>query len=360
MKKILLVINSGLANAGVPSVMMNIVSHLNDELHFDALVYSIDESYYDEKFRSFGGEIFRMDITKYKQHYLFKGIGVFFKTFKLLKNENYDIIHCNNGLESGLCVLAAKILGTKTRITHCHGSYKIRNGKNYPLRFYEWLCRKWIHGYSTDKITCSINAGSTLFGNDSEVINMLNPLDVHLYNNIEKKHNYNRTNILQIGYFCTNKNQLFSIEILRMLLDKGGNVHLYLIGYENEVGYLSKMKKLINELELVEFITFLPHDYDKRNIFSITDALILPSYSEGLPLVALESQVANVPCIASTNVPKDANVGLCSFIPLSNINCWVNELTEIKKQVHKLDNEKISRIDSNNYANIMLGIYQGN
>lgn len=361
MKKILFVLNTGLLNSGVPNVIMNIISNLKSDVTFDILVCDTGDFYYDSQFRSFGGSIFKVHLWDYDSHkliYPLRGIKLFRYVYNILvRNGPYQAIHCHNGRESGICILAAKLAGVKIRITHSHGKYT-RGGKNLVLRSYYWLCQALISCYSTVKLACSNEAGITLFGKNCTFVNVLNPVDVSKYNSIIPVNNRNEINILQIGYFCDNKNQIFSIKLLKRLIDMNCKVHLYYLGFENQEGYLRLMQQSIENYKLQNYIDFLPHDYNKCSIFNKVDVLLLPSLSEGLGMVLLEAQSANIKCIVSTNVPNDANLGLCEYVSLNDENLWIEKINSIRKSSLVINKDKLKSVDINDYVDRMKEIYQ--
>lgn len=361
MKKVLFILNTGMVNAGVPNVIMNIVDNLSNKNLFDILVCDENDRYYDKQFESYGGKIFRTKLLEYENNkiiYPLRGIKLFWEVYKILsKNGKYDIVHCHNGVESGICLLAAKLANIKVRISHSHGIYN-RKGKNFILAFYRYLCKILVKKFANVKLTCSQKSGESLFGASNNILNILNPVDISKYHDIQKKTNY-KINILQIGYFCNNKNQIFSLNLINKMKEMGLNVNLSLIGFESEYGYLDMMKENIKRMGIEENVTFLKHDYDKKEIFSETDVLLLPSYSEACPLVLLEAQAANIKCIASDNVPEDVNLGLCKFIKLQDEDKWINTIININNIALDINIEKLAKVDKLNYALNIQKIYDG-
>jgi glycosyltransferase involved in cell wall biosynthesis len=62
------------------------------------------------------------------------------------------------------------------------------------------------------------------------------------------------------------------------------------------------------------------------------DLLLVPSYTEGFCLAALEAQAAGTPVLASTGVPPEADMGLGLFftLPLSaGADAWAQKAADI-------------------------------
>lgn len=357
-KRILLLVGNELCVAGVPNVIMNIVRELHEFYTFDVLTFSSKAGKLDPLFLSYGGTIFTLELPRYPQH----PIGCFFayqqlytKVKNILKSNSYDVVHGHSGYYDGICLLAARKAGIPVRISHAHGIYTWL-GRNFLVKYYLELGKRLILKNATDRLACSEIAGKTLFLNQS-YRNVLNPVDVCQYANIEKKP-HKGIHLLQIGYFCTLKNQIFSIKLLNHLRKQGVDAHLSLIGYPQEETYPEKMSLLIDQYHLTEHVSFLPHDFDKRAAFAQADYCLLPSTSEGLPLVALESQAAGVPCLMSENVPREADVGAGFFLPHDDLEKWSAAILNGVEVDTKRLTDKLMSITTQTYAEKIRNIYE--
>lgn len=348
-RRVLLVVGGPLVNAGVPNVVMNIVRELHSEYTFDVLCLADGEGCHDKEFEAYGGTIYHVKTLEYAQHKLLFAKRMFQirkAVSDLLEQKTYDVIHCHCGIDAGICLKVAQKYGVRQRIAHAHGTY-IRKGRNYFLRFYNWLNKKMIVLYSTKRLACSELAGQTLFLG-AAFDNVLNPVDVDFYHSTTKKQ-HSGLQLMQIGYYCKNKNQLFSLRIVKALLQKGIDVSIRFIGYASEPQYAESMKAYIVENALEERVTLLPSDADKRKHLSEVDYTLVPSESEGLPLVALESQAANVPCVLSNNVPADVNMGLAHYLSIEDLDAWVDFFSSPALAGNCLD-PRIFQLTPNQYA----------
>lgn len=349
MLRVLLVIGSSLVNAGVPNVVMKIVRSLKTKCIFDIIVGSSNPGYYDEEFLSYGGNIYRYDKVTYedgKLKLLYGGKQIYEIVSRILKHNKYDIIHTHEGHLSGWVLKAAKENNVSIRIAHSHGTY-LNRGRNIPVRLFKMNSMKKIPRYATKCVACSNISGQTLFGGH-EFENVLNPIDIAPYIEL-KKQPHSGINLIQIGYYCKLKNQLFSIEILRNLLQRGVTAQLHFIGYDNGSGYQSKLEHAISQYEIGEHVFLHPADSDKLEIFPQMDFLLLPSSSEGMPLTALEAQASHTYCLASTHVPDDCDMGLFTRMNVDNMDSasrcadWIIENKEYKDT---LNMEKLVKLDT--------------
>lgn len=360
-KKVLFVVGSELANAGVPNVIMQIVRRLHDDFTFDVVVANSTAGYYDEEFKSYGGNIFVVPQvhSSGKLGFLKKARQIFDTVFSVLKASKYDVVHCNAGIENGLALKAAYKCGVPIRISHGHGTY-INKGKNFIARAYKDVCMRMGIKYSTHRLACSSISGQTLFlGRDFE--NVLNPIDLEYYSKISKQP-HDEIRLVQIGYYNWLKNQLFSLKVLDHILSKNSKATLEFVGYDTKTGYMEKVQQYINDNELSDFVRMLPSNYDKSELFSTADFLLLPSKSEGLPLVALEAQASNVFCLASDRVSYDVDMGLFTTMSISTDEdaCkWGEWILENVNHSATLNNEKIKNVDINVYVSKITRIYGG-
>ena len=327
-QRILMVIVNELQNAGVQNVIMSLVRELHEKYCFDILQFSDKNGYFDEEFKSYGGEIYRLKALDYAQHklvYPYRAVQIKRALCKILKEKKYIAIHSHCGWETGICFAVAAREGIPCRIAHAHGMY-IWEGKNWIMRGYRCFGTKMTARYATGKLACSNVAGKTLFPG-AQFQCVLNPVDVPYYNAV-KKIPHKGIRLLQIGYFQENKNQLFSLTLLQVLRSIGVDAHLTLIGYALDEGYFAQIKECIRKKQLGDFVTMLPSDADKREALAETDYLLFPSRREGLGLVALESQAAGVPCIMSDCLPPDANMGGVIFAAYDDVNAWADVILE--------------------------------
>ena len=357
-KRVLLISPTELCVGGVSKVLMTLVEQLHKEYDFDVATLCTRPGYYDEAFASYGGKIYKIPSLQYLEHkilYPFSFFQIKKAMIKILKENHYDVIHGHSGLQDAACHAAAVRVGLPLRISHGHGMYDWK-GRNLVMRFYSQITKKCIQKYANVRLACSSIAGETLFLGDPYE-NVLNPVDVSLYANIEKMP-HKGIHLLQIGYFCQRKNQNFALNLLHYLLVQGVAAHLSLIGYPHEQGYHEQMLSLIAQHHLEEHISFLPHDYDKRSAFAMADYCLLPSESEGLPLVALESQAAGVPCLMSDNISKDSDVGAGFFLPHDDLEKWAAAIINGVEVDTKQLGENLQKITVQAYADKIRSIYE--
>ncbi len=106
--------------------------------------------------------------------------------------------------------------------------------------------------------------------------------------------------LLQVGYFDRNKNHALSVRALGILKRAGiVNVHLTLIGKEAEPGCLDALRALIDAEGVDKQITFAGFVADVDVWYDNSDAVVLTSQIEGMPMCILEAMRAGRTVVAT-------------------------------------------------------------
>lgn len=244
--------------------------------------------------------------------------------------KKYDAIHIHANPIIGLYI--GKRLGIPVRIMHAHEATPDFGDNINSSRLTAFLWKRRQRAYNrlaTVKAGDSSKACRVKFGEnvlrDSKMQVLFPPIDMDKFN----PENYNEAdidilidksafNIIHVGRLNPVKNQKFLIDILKSVLTKT-KAHLYVVG---DGDIKQRLLDYANKLGVGENITFLPPDTSPA-IYKLMNCSLLPSFSEAFGMVAVESQLMSAPCFASTNVPRDVDVGMCSFLPLeSGADAW--------------------------------------
>lgn len=330
MDRILEVSCNGLTNGGVQQVIMNIVKNLSNEYKFDILLFTKGPEYYDKEFLKYGGKIYRIphrDRVNGKEiDYYYRAWKIALGTYKILKkNGPYKAIHCHNYFEGAACLAAAKWAGVPIRISHSHNDMSVvKYSKTRQLinKFY----KKMLCKYSTKRIGCSKKAIQYLFDGDGTVVN--NAIDLNKFNPKKYKHSTSKEcRLLHVGNFCGQKNQMYIVEVLKLLKENNINFHMNMVGGGDEK-YKQAVLNKIQEYELDSFVDVLPHSADIPQIMNNSDLFVFPSLYEGLGIVLIEAQAMGLHCIVSEAVPKEADLGNLEYVNGSDIHMWADRITE--------------------------------
>lgn len=122
-----------------------------------------------------------------------------------------------------------------------------------------------------------------------------------------------------------------------------------------------EIKKYVSNNNIENYISFLGKRDDVNELLKNMDFMLFPSKWEGLGIVLIEAQIANVPCFISDTIPKEADLGLCTEISLKNdAKKWAEIIHEcIKNNSYKsnLNNNKVKNFDMKFIAKEMEDIY---
>jgi glycosyltransferase involved in cell wall biosynthesis len=301
------------------------------------VILSISEKIaFEDYFLSLGCEIVRLPNYR-KQPYAF-----YKKACSIFKNANKcDVVQINLCSYRNLPLLMAC---KKTKIkTIVVGHYtKVGDNKHVWLHFY---ARRKFRKTGV-KVTNSDDVTKFMFDKKSNPIFVSNGIDSEKfkYSNekrqlLRKKYNINEDIFVigQIGRVATDKNQIFSLEIIKKLYEKYKNILFLMIGKEIEPA----ARQLIKKWNMEDYAIILGESKEPIDYwYSAIDVSLLPSLNEGLSLSLLENVANGVQLFLSTNVPvlnvKSPNV---KYLPLE-IDQWVKSISEL------IENQRNNRVNA--------------
>lgn len=315
-KRVLIVLNECLHRGGTQAVIMSIVKGLSACYCFDILLFTSEEAYYDEEFKSYGGNIYRIPNYEGKSK-LRKRIDLYIrwiwhrnKVKKVLENK-YDVIHCINGFESGYILKMASKAQIPVRISM---TVTITNA-NSLRKIYNSFWLNKIMKYSTANVGCSKEACETMFGKNYCII----PNSYRKEFNVPiVKKEFDAPVLIQVASFCNNKNQLFTIRVFNEVLKEYPNALLHLVGYELDEGYKDRINNLIEQLQIKDNVVIHEANADTVILLDSSTHFLLPSNKESFGIVLLEAQARGVKCIVSNTVNEVANCGGCVYLPVKD------------------------------------------
>lgn len=323
MKKALIIAYNDLNNSGVPNVIYQTIKALHDEYCFDVLIFG-DDNYYYQKLQKEGIVI---NLIKYIDKKPKSKIDRFFWWFckmphnhylfmkKLLKENNYSVVHSFKEYYSWPFFKAAKDVGVKKSILHLNiNPEKPRQLLN---RILESKNRRLSIKYASDLVGVSEMCCKKAFKNKKYKV-LYNSYNEQKYNmDVKNKLSDNELVITQVASYNENKNQLFSLQILKELRKLHKNVRLNLVGATRMDCYYQSLINFVQSNNLESHVSFIERTGNVEIIFENTTFSLLPSFSEGLPLSAIEAQACGISIFVSTNVTKEIDCGGAVFLELS-------------------------------------------
>lgn len=309
MIRILHVIGS-LDMGGSQTMILNLYKNVDrSEIQFDFVVREGKKYLLEDEITNLGGKIYRLPGLNEKN--FFEYTSAWKKFFS--SHKEYKIIHGHVRSTASIYLRIAKKFGLFT-ISHSHNTSSgkgitayMKNILQFPIRF--------VADYF---FACSKNAGTWLFGKqivDSKRFKILNnAIDAKQYvfsassrNDIrnELKIDTNAFVIGNVGRFHSQKNQIFLIDVFKVVHDQNENAILLLVGdgdLRNDILERIKYYKLGDSVILAGVRDDVPQ------ILSAIDVFVFPSIFEGLGIVAIEAQAAGLQTICADSIPKEANI----------------------------------------------------
>jgi glycosyltransferase involved in cell wall biosynthesis len=286
-------------------------------------------------------------------------------------NKEFDIVHFHT--DSWVNFFPIKV-ASKRRISkiyvQSHNSSSERVNRSVLKRQMQKIGKANYNKWVTRKMAVSEEAGEWMFGKDTDVEIIPNPVDVNKFkfstenrNKIRKEFNISNSTILfgNIARFDTQKNPLFLISIFSKIYKENANAKLFMLGAgELKQKVIDKIKKEnLEDAVIIKDWTNRVEEY-----YSAIDEIIFPSLYEGFPLSLIEAQAAGVPIIYSDSVTKRVEI-VSNVVPFSldkNAQEWA------EKAIYNFKENKIKRdiaygvllekgFDYDNHINRLVDLY---
>lgn len=315
------------------------VAAKNDFINEPCIIPNCDK-YYDIKFARF--PFSKANINAYKQ------------LKKLIKENNYDIIHCHTPVAGVLTRLAARNNKNTTVIYTAHGFHFFKGAPlinwiiYYPV---ERFCARY-----TDKLITinkedyerakwfKLRKNGKVFYVSGVGINLEKIQNLKVNVKQKKKELIIPEDIpvlLSVGELIKRKNHKTVLKALSQIKDKN---FIYLIcgrGVLKE--YLHNLTK---QLGLESKVKFLGFRKDIAEIYKTADLFIFPSYQEGLPVALMEAMATGLPVIASNVRGNRDLIAKENLFEPDDVAALTNL---IKKQLEAIENKELKKV---NYANL--------
>lgn len=335
---------------GVESVVMNYYRNIDrSKIQFDFICdEDSNEIPYDE-IEKLGGRVILVPpyqkILKYNK-----------ELKKILKENNYKIVHSHINTLSVFPLRIAKKCGVPVRIAHSHST---TNKKEWKKNILKQILRPFSKVYATDYMCCSELAGRWLFGDKTydkgNVYLLKNAIDLEQFKYDKKirEEKRKKLNILDdtlvighVGRFVAQKNHMFLIDIFNEIHKQKENSVLLLIG---QGPLIDKVKEKVNKLKLNECVYFLGQRNDISELYQAFDIFLLPSLYEGLPVVGVEAQATGLLCELSDAMTKETKVlNITRFISLNKTSSeWSKIILNDFEKYNRKNTE--NEISENNF-----------
>lgn len=239
------------------------------------------------------------------------------KLTKLIKKNNYDLVHLHTPIASVLGRIAAKFAGTKRIIYTAHGFYFHENMSPSQYLFYHTIEKTTamitdlILTQSNEDLSTAIKTG---IGDKNKVRYLGNGVDIKKFNKTQLNYQHqqqlktelnlpeNALIIAMTGRITAEKGYQELIEALAELKQQFNHIHLLVIGGQlssERDAFQIELYNLIEKKNLQDSVTFTGLRSDIRELLGLADIFTLPSYREGLPRSILEAMAMELPVVTT-------------------------------------------------------------
>jgi glycosyltransferase involved in cell wall biosynthesis len=339
MKRILVLVTS-LDRGGIEQMIMNYYRVMDRrKFQFDFLVNRKEKGVFEDEIVRLGGRIFRMcELYPWK-------FGQYKRELKefLLAHPEYEMIHSHLEERSYLALKVAKEMGVPVRIAHAHNVYPLSlNPKTIFRQYFRYKVRE----VATERFSCSRHAAMWLFGEEARwtfIPNAISPERFRFNSDkrevSRKKYGISPESVVLgfVGRMTAQKNPEFAIKVFYEYKKLSPQARLFMVGKGDLTEVLREKYHEVDFISPVENI---------EDFYLMFDIFLLPSRYEGLGMVAIEAGASGLAVLASTEVPKEANVlNNVEFVPADDSARWARIIEEKDLTRQKVSSKSFGEYD---------------
>ena len=342
-------------SGGIEAVVMNYYRHMDrSQVQFD--FYLAEDSSFPqrEELERLGAGIYL--IPPYSKPFAYHNA-----LYKAFKEKKYRIVHAHLSTMSVFPLFAAWRAEVPVRICHNHTTAHWGEGMKTLLKY---ILRPFNKIFATDYFACGETAGRWMYGNRcfdaGKVTVMPNAIDTEKFAFDPEARVRLREElgipqdafvVGHVGRFMYQKNHSFLVDVFAELLKERPDARLLLIG-EGEL--MGQIQEKVRGLGINESVIFTGARMDVNKLYSVMDVFCLPSFYEGMPVVAWEAQANGLPCVFSSEVSKESAKSLNCFFKDTDQekNSWLDGFFNLNRQ----ESDTIPNIDE--YTKYLRDFYR--
>lgn len=354
MKRVLVTGAAKIGKAGVATIVYKWGQEFNtNEIVYDYLMQSgMPEKQYVEAIQKKGGRIYTMESESPGVCQIIKWVE------KIIEDNCYEVLHINSdsAYVATAYIIAAKRAGLKQIYVHSHCTQidDSNTVKRMIKTIIHRLCIPYVNKNTKLCLACSNVAGEWMFGkkkvHSTEYRMIKNGVEAEKYlfnenyrNKLREELGVSESFVIgNIGRLSYQKNQNALIDIFNLYHKSDSNSVLLIVG-EGELKNELEIK--INKMKLKDKVLLLGIRNDIPKLLSAFDVMVMPSRFEGLPVTMVEAQMADLPCVVSDCITREADfTGIVQYVNNVDEKEWVRCINTSKE--YKRDGHIMQRINS--------------
>ena len=353
----------GMNRGGVETWLMHVLRNRDPHrLRLDFLANTDQPSAYDDEIRDRGGRIF----TCPGPHRLWK----YARAFRRLLAEHgpFDVLHSHVHHFSGALIRLARSAGVPIRVAHGHTDTRSEDaGAGLLRRGYLGLMRRLLSHHATHRLAASREAAHALFGMEAPENSWQTfycGVDLTPFRQgpdragVRAELGFAEDAFIvgHVGRFVEVKNHKFLLDVLAEVSLREPRARMLLVG---DGPLRAEIEGRAGRLGLAGRVRFLGARPDVPRLMGAMDVFVLPSRFEGLPLVGMEVQAADVPLVLSDTITSELDVvpGLIDRLSLSDpAATWAEHALALGRRVRSITRaDAWARLESSPF-NILHGV----
>ena len=327
---------------GIETMIMNLYRHMDREkVQFDFLAHYGREAAYNAEIRALGGRIYEMPALKDERRVYYWRLGLYRQALRRFFQEHteYRILHGHMTNTAAIYMPIAKQYGVTCRISHSHNTH----AKAGLAGVVTDLLQKPIYEDATDFFACSEAAKGWFYPPQliaaGQVQVLANAVDAARFRFSAEQRGQlrrelglgNALTVVCVARFRPEKNQIFLLEVLRELRRLREDAVVLFVG-EGPCEAMVREKAAASGL--ADHTRFLGMRTDVPELLSASDAFVLPSRWEGLPVTVIEAQANGLHCVVTEGLTEEMNaLGMVEYVSLqASPAAWAQALLRAAEQ----------------------------
>lgn len=355
---------SGCGDAGgISSVIRNYYQFIDREkIHFDLALTVPEAGQNAHALETMGANVFFLPLKSENME------GFRRELTNLLTEGHYDAVHVHESETCYVAIQLAKKLRIPCRIAHAHTTVPYEGLRSIVKRWSGCLLN---YPCATHVIGCGQKAGERVFGK----YNMKRPKALVLPNAVDTERFAFDSNVRQqtrcelgvdgrfvlgmVARLSYQKNVPFAVELMHKLKDRMPEAVLCIAGNGEDE---PQIRQQIRSLHLENQVMLLGRRQDVERLYGAFDVFLMPSYSEGFPVAAVEALSSGLPVLISDRVTDELiSFSGARYLSIKEPETWIQALESWKEDNNRALRQKEVRqrgLDIRENARILQKLYE--